>query len=74
MNRIEQFLGLGKEAEIRYLGGEFEVLTRGKFVRCAVTGDAIALEDLKYWSVELQEPYSSASISLARQSDIRKHE
>ena len=38
----------------------------GEFVRCAVTGEPIQLPDLRYWSVELQEAYSSAEISLRR--------
>ena len=47
------------EAEIRYLDGDFRVVRPGAFVRCAVTGAAIPLEELKYWSVERQEPYAS---------------
>jgi hypothetical protein len=31
----------------------------GAFVRCAVTGVPIPLEELKYWSVDFQEAYSS---------------
>jgi hypothetical protein len=30
---------------------------------CAVTGQAIALEELRYWSVAKQEPYASAEAS-----------
>ena len=44
------------EAEVRYLDGDFRVLRPGAFVRCAITGVAIPLEELKYWSVERQEP------------------
>ena len=40
------------------------MLTPGDFVRCAVTGEPIALPDLRYWSVELQEAYASAEICL----------
>ena len=35
-------------------------------MRCAVTGDAIPLDDLRYWSVELQEAYVDAAASLKR--------
>jgi len=42
------------------------VVSQGEFVRCAVTGEAIALSDLKYWSVELQEAYVSAEVSFRR--------
>jgi hypothetical protein len=35
-------------------------------VRCAVTGHAIPLDELRYWSVELQEAYIDAAASLKR--------
>ena len=40
MNRIEKFFGLKNEAKVRFLDGEFEVVSPGDFVRCAVTGQA----------------------------------
>ena len=46
------------EAEVRYLDGDFRVVRPGAFVRCAVTGLPIPLEELKYWSVDLQEAIS----------------
>jgi hypothetical protein len=65
MNRIERH-GRGGLARLRYLDGDFQVLTPGSFVRCAVTGLDIPLDELKYWSVELQEPYVDAASSLSR--------
>jgi hypothetical protein len=38
----------------------------GAFVRCAVTGVPIPLEELKYWSVDLQEPYANPEAVLQR--------
>ena len=35
--------------------------------RCAVTGEMIPLDELKYWSVARQEAYVSAAVSLARE-------
>ena len=35
----------------------------GQHVFCAVTGEAIPLEELRYWSVDRQEPYASAEIA-----------
>ena len=35
-------------------------------MRCAVTGNPIPLQDLKYWNVELQEAYASGEISFKR--------
>ena len=68
MNRFES--PAGKEARIRYLDGDFQMLASGTFVRCAVTGDPIPLDDLKYWSVARQEPYVSATVSLARELEL----
>ncbi len=67
MNRFEG--PGGREARIRYLDGDFQVMTPGAFVRCAVTGATIPLEELKYWSVARQEPYADASASLQREID-----
>jgi hypothetical protein len=60
MNRYERPLPAGNEARIAYSTPEYKVVQHGSFVRCAVTGEPILLEDLKYWSVELQEAYISA--------------
>jgi hypothetical protein len=54
---------LGAQASIRYLDGDFEVIKPGTHVICAVTGDVISLEDLKYWSVDRQEAYRDAIVS-----------
>lgn len=71
MNRIERLFGLKGEARVKYTDGEFQVLSPGDFVRCAVTGQPILLTDLKYWSVSLQEPYASATISMQRYQERR---
>ena len=65
MNRIESS-GRGGEARLRYLDGDFQIVTPGAFVRCAVTGREIPLDELRYWSVERQEPYIDAPASLSR--------
>ncbi|HEX8640284.1 MAG TPA: DUF2093 domain-containing protein [Allosphingosinicella sp.] len=54
----------GRPARIHYLPGTFRVLVPGDHVPCAVTGQPIALSDLRYWSVERQEAYGSAEASL----------
>jgi hypothetical protein len=55
------------EADVKYLDGDFRVMRPGSFVRCAVTGVPIPLEELRYWSVDLQEPYASPEAVLQRQ-------
>ncbi|PPD30447.1 MAG: hypothetical protein CTY20_03305 [Hyphomicrobium sp.] len=72
MNRFERFFGLKGEAKVKFLDGEFQVISSGDFVRCAVTGDPIALAELRYWSVELQEAYASADVSLKRYQERQK--
>ena len=49
----------GTKAEIVLNHGHFQVKTPGDFVECSITGEKITLENLKYWNVELQEPYYS---------------
>ncbi len=67
MNRYE---GSGSgEAKIRYLDGDFEIEVPGSHVRCAVTSQAIALEELKYWSVARQEAYIDALVSFRREAE-----
>ena len=63
MNRMDRH-GRGGEARLRYLDGDFQVVTPGSFVRCAVTGIEIPLDDLKYWSVKRQEAYADAGVAL----------
>ena len=52
------------EARIRYLDADFRVITPGTFVRCAVTGKPIPVDELKYWSVARQEAYADIHASL----------
>jgi len=65
MNRMDRH-GRGGEARLRYLDGDFQVLTPGAFVRCAVTGVEIPLDEVKYWSVARQEAYADAAAALKR--------
>src|SRR5215472_17837100 len=66
LNRFDRSSPMAGEAEVKYLDGDFRVVRPGAFVRCAVTGAPIPLEELKYWSVELQEAYSSPQAVLQR--------
>ena len=56
--------GSGRAARIQYLPSTFRVLSDGDHVVCAVTGTRIPLHELRYWSVERQEPYLDAAASL----------
>ena len=48
MNRIDPLIPPQREAKLRYLDHEFEVVREGEFVRCAKTGDPIRLDNLRY--------------------------
>lgn len=54
------------EAKLIYGTPDFEIVQRGDFVRCAVSGAPIPLEALNYWSVELQEAYASGDLMTKR--------
>jgi hypothetical protein len=54
------------EAKLQYLDGDFRVISPGTFVRCAVSDVRIPLDELKYWSVDLQEAYAQPSAVLQR--------
>jgi hypothetical protein len=53
------------EAKVEYGDGQYRVVLPGNFVICAVTGRRIALESLRYWSVERQEAYVDAAAAMA---------
>lgn len=57
------FQGRG-EAKLHYGDSDFTIMESGAFVSCAVTGDPIPLERLKYWNAERQEAYKDAAASL----------
>jgi hypothetical protein len=63
MNRMDPIFPARREARLRYLDHEYEVLSPGEFVRCAVTGDPVSLDDLRYWNIAQQLPFKSAEIS-----------
>lgn len=52
------------EAKIKYLDADYVVLKPGNYVRCAITGKVIPLDDLKYWSVDKQEAYADAEAAM----------
>lgn len=54
------------EAVVEYGDGTMRVVKPGSFVRCAVTGEAIPLDELRYWSVARQEAYISPEAVMSR--------
>lgn len=55
-----------RPAMLFYQANGFRVLSPGSHVLCAVSGEVIALEALRYWSVEHQEAYASPEMATRR--------
>lgn len=55
-----------RPATLRYEHNGFRVLSPGRHVICAVSGAAIELEVLRYWSVTRQEAYASPELATRR--------
>ncbi len=70
LNRTDRSSPMPGEADVKYLDGDFRVIRPGAFVRCAVTGAQIPLEELRYWSVDLQEAYATPEAVMQRQRAI----
>jgi hypothetical protein len=68
LNRTDRAPPMPGEADVKYLDGDFRVVRPGAFVRCAVSGVPIPLEELRYWSVDLQEAYATPEAVLQRQA------
>lgn len=66
MNRMQ----INGPARLRYKDAEFEVVIPGSYVICAVTGRHIPLDELKYWSVDRQEPYGDVFASVKREREM----
>lgn len=60
MNYLDPILSPQREAKLKYLDGDFQVLREGEFVRCAVSGDPIRVDSLRYWNVDRQLAFKSA--------------
>ena len=61
-----------KLAKIKYLPNNFQIIESGDYVKCAVSGKEISLENLNYWNVELQEAYYSYKEVFQKKEEINK--
>jgi hypothetical protein len=59
-------------AKLHYGDGDFAVLKPGRYVVCAVSGQKIPLEQLRYWSVDLQEAYAGPAEALQRWQETQR--
>jgi len=71
MNKIERRPADAGEAKVEFLDGDFRIVRPGAYVRCAVTGEPIPLEELRYWSVDRQEAYASPAAVMKRETELR---
>ena len=55
-----------RPAILRYEPNGFRVISPGAHVICAVSAQAVPLEELRYWSVEHQEAYASCDLATKR--------
>jgi hypothetical protein len=53
-------------ATLLYGPNGFRVIRPGHYVLCAVSGEPIPLEELRYWSADRQEAYASPEIATRR--------
>ena len=53
----------GRPAKLHYLANSFRVLVPGDHVVCALSGEKIPLDNLRYWSVARQEAYATAELA-----------
>ncbi len=60
-----------RPATLHYGPNGFRVVTSGSHVICAVTGEKIPLDALRYWSGELQEAYASCEIATRRLMGVK---
>lgn len=72
MNRLDKEPPLPGQALLHFTDSDYQVVRPGTFVLCAVTGQRIALEDLRYWSAARQEAYASAEVATRRFEDLRQ--
>ena len=61
---------LKTKAEVLLHHGQFQLKSPGDYVECSVTKEKIAVENLKYWNVDLQEVYASPEIALKRYKEL----
>lgn len=55
-----------RAASLFYQPNGFRVLSSGSHVLCAVSGERITLEALRYWSVAHQEAYATPELATRR--------
>ena len=63
---------IGNKAKLKFNPNNFEVIEKGDYIVCAVSGKNILLDQLTYWNVELQEAYFSPKEAQQRYEELNK--
>jgi hypothetical protein len=63
MNFLDPLLPNQREAKLKYLDGEYQIIKTGDFVRCGITNEVIRIDGLRYWNVQRQIAYKSAEVA-----------
>jgi hypothetical protein len=53
----------GNPARLHYMANGFRVLSAGDHVLCGISGAAITLDSLRYWSVARQQAYATPDLA-----------
>ena len=61
-----------KKATLKYQSNTFSIIKEGDYVICAISKKQIALENLNYWNVDLQEAYYSPAEVKLKYEDLNK--
>ncbi|WP_142415857.1 DUF2093 domain-containing protein [Bartonella massiliensis] len=62
-----------REAKVRYSNNGYDIVEYGTYTICAVSGQKIPIDDLKYWNHHRQEAYASCEISYQRELECNPY-
>ena len=62
----------GNKAKLKFHPNNFEIVEKGDYVICAISGKKIPLKELTYWNVELQEAYYSYKEASKKRENLNK--
>ncbi len=60
------------KAKLKFFPNGFEIVEKGDYVVCSISGKNIPLNELSYWNVDLQEAYYSPVEVKARLEQMKK--
>ncbi|MEL6089208.1 DUF2093 domain-containing protein [Bartonella schoenbuchensis] len=62
-----------REATIQYSSNGYKIVNYGTYTLCAVSGQKIPIDDLKYWNHHRQEAYANCELSYRRELECNPH-